>query len=111
MSPVWRWKALGSLFHARAMQRQGSEGAASHYEQRTAFGKTYSPRDSSVSPPALIAVGLVPSGLGGWVGLAGWVVAALLAPARQSLGRAGCSTCWSSSTTLPGAFFLAQSWF
>jgi DMSO reductase anchor subunit len=97
-------EGVGLLFHARAMQRQGSEGAASHYEQRTAFGKTYWLRNSLLAAGALTVIGLVLSGLSGWAGLAGWVVAALLAFGAAIIGRA-LFYVLVIPTTMPGAFF------
>ena len=38
-------EAVGHLFHGRDMRRQGGEGAASHYEQTTAYGNSYQLRN------------------------------------------------------------------
>ncbi|MEK7697677.1 MAG: DmsC/YnfH family molybdoenzyme membrane anchor subunit, partial [Pseudomonadota bacterium] len=97
-------EGVGLLFHARAMQRQGSEGAASHYEQRTTFGKTYWLRNSLLAAGALTVVGLALSGLSGWAGFAGWVVAALLVAGGAIVGRMLLYVLV-IPTTMPGAFF------
>ncbi|HLD14786.1 MAG TPA: DmsC/YnfH family molybdoenzyme membrane anchor subunit [Burkholderiales bacterium] len=97
-------EGTGLVFHARAMQRQNSEGAASHYEQRTTFGKTYWLRNGLLTASVLTVIGAVLSGLNGWVGLAGWVVAALLAFGAAIIGRA-LFYALVIPTTLPGAFF------
>jgi hypothetical protein len=97
-------EGLGLVFHARALQRQNSEGAASHYEQRTTFGKTYWLRNGLLVAAALMALGLAFSGLSGWVGLAGWTLTTLLVFGTAIIGRA-LFYVLVIPTTMPGAFF------
>ena len=97
-------EAVGLYFHSRAMPRQGGEGAASHYEQRTTFGKTYWLRNGLLAAGALMIIGLVLGGLSGWAGLAGWFVAALLVLGAAAIGRA-LFYVLVIPTTMPGAFF------
>ena len=97
-------EGMGLVFHARAMQRQNSEGAASHYEQRTTFGKTYWLRNSLLAAGALTVRWARAPDSSGWAGLAGWVVAALLAFGAAIIGRA-LFYVLVIPTTLPGAFF------
>ena len=97
-------EGVGLFFHARAMQRQSSEGAASHYEQRTTFGKTYWLRNGLLASGALIALGLALSGVSGWIGFAAWVIAALPVFGAAIIGRA-LFYVLVIPTTMPGAFF------
>ena len=97
-------EGLGLVFHARALQRQSSEGAASHYEQCTTFGKTYWLRNGLLAAAALLALGLVFSGLSGWAGFAGWIVATLLVLGMAIIGRA-LFYVLVIPTTMPGGFF------
>ncbi|MEK7191580.1 MAG: aspartate carbamoyltransferase, partial [Pseudomonadota bacterium] len=66
--------------------------------------KTYWLRNSLLAAGALTVIGLVLSGLSGWAGLAGWVVAALLAFGAAIIGRA-LFYVLVIPTTMPGAFF------
>ncbi len=97
-------EGLGLVFHARALQRQNNEGAASHYEQRTTFGKTYWLRNGLLTAAALMALGLAFSGLSGWAGLAGWIMTTLLVLGMAIIGRA-LFYVLVIPTTMPGAFF------
>ena len=97
-------EGVGLVFHARAMQRQSSEGAASHYEQGTTFGKTYWLRNGLLAAGALTVPGLAFSDASGWAGLAGWIVAALLVYFASIIGRA-LFYVLVIPTTMPGAFF------
>ncbi|HLF24655.1 MAG TPA: DmsC/YnfH family molybdoenzyme membrane anchor subunit, partial [Burkholderiales bacterium] len=58
-------EAVGLWFHARDLKRRGGEGAASHYEQTTTFGKTYLARNAALifSVAAMVVLMLLrPSG-------------------------------------------------
>jgi DMSO reductase anchor subunit len=95
-------EGIGLVFHARAMQRQNSEGAASHYQQRTAHGKTYWLRNGLLGLGVLTVLAL--AGASGWAGLAGWIVAALVVFIAAIIGRA-LFYVLVIPTTMPGAFF------
>ncbi len=97
-------EGIGLVFHARAMQRRGGEGAASHYEQRTTFGKTYRLRNGLLAAGALAVIGLALSDAAGWAGLAGWIAAALAVFGAAIVGRA-LFYVLVIPTTMPGAFF------
>lgn len=97
-------EGVGHVFHACAMQRQDGEGAASHYEQRTTFGKTYLLRNGLLVAAVLVISALALAGMGGMVGLAGWFAAALSVLAAAFIGRA-LFYVLVIPTTMPGAFF------
>jgi DMSO reductase iron-sulfur subunit len=97
-------EALGLYFHARALRRRGGEGAASHYEQRTTFGKTYLLRNALLAAAVLTIAALALSDIGGWLGLAGWAAAALPVLGAALIGRA-LFYVLVIPTTMPGAFF------
>jgi DMSO reductase anchor subunit len=97
-------EALGLWFHARDLVRQGGEGAASHYEQITTFGKTYLARNAILGiAMAVLAVMLIMApagvaGLGLWFFTAGLIIAAAI------IGRM-LFYALVIPTTMPGAFF------
>ncbi len=97
-------EGMGLWFHASDLQRDGAEGAASHYEQRTTYGKTYLARNSGLLLGTLAAVALAAAGAGGWAGLAGWIFAAALIVTTAAVGRA-LFYVLVIPTTMPGAFF------
>jgi len=97
-------EGAGLVAHARDLVRRGGEGAASHYEQRTTFGKTYWLRNGLFAAGALTVIGIAFSGLSGWAGLAGWIVATLLVLGATLIGRA-LFYVLVIPTTMPGAFF------
>jgi DMSO reductase iron-sulfur subunit len=94
-------EAAGLWFHARAMSRRGGEGAASHYQQRTTYGYTYSARNIGLVLSALLVVVLAATGA---TGLTVWTLAAALILACAVVGRALFYVVV-IPTTLPGAFF------
>jgi len=97
-------EGAGLYFHARALVRQGGEGAASHDQQCSTFGKTYWLRNALLVSAALMILGLALSGLDGWLGLVGWIVAGLLVFGAAIIGRA-LFYVLVIPTTMPGAFF------
>ncbi len=97
-------EGMGLWFHASDLQRDGAEGAASHYEQRTTYGKTYLARNTGLLLGTLAAVALAAAGAGGWAGLAGWIFAAALIVTTAAVGRA-LFYVLVIPTTMPGAFF------
>ena len=97
-------EGMGLWFHARDMNRAGAEGAASHYEQRTIFGKTYLARNSGLLLSMLAVLVLAAVGADGWAGLAGWVLAGALIVTTAAVGRA-LFYVLVIPTTMPGAFF------
>ena len=97
-------EATGLYHHARDMQRQGEEGAASFYEQSTRFGKTYMLRNTLLALSIIASLSLLlvlPEGLLAYVL---WLGVMLLANAQALIGRA-LFYVLVIPTTMPGAFF------
>lgn len=103
-------EGIGLIAHARYLNTEQGEGAASHYVQCTTFGKTYRLRNALIAVCALAALllTLVPMKLG-----AGSILFLLLAiPTVLSLlaGRA-LFYVLVIPTTMPGAFFWKNKGF
>ena len=103
-------EGIGLFFHARHLVRRGGEGAASHYEQCTTYGKTYIARNVGLGLSGLVVIVLAAVGLDGWPGLTGWVFAALLILVVAVVGRA-LFYVLVIPTTMPGAFFWRNKGF
>ncbi len=97
-------EAVGLYFHARDMARQGGEGEASHFEQRTTFGKTYAARNLGLLAGLPAVIGLAGLGVDGWTGFTAWAIVATLIVATAAVGRA-LFYALVIPTTMPGAFF------
>lgn len=103
-------EATGLLFHARDMKHSHSEGAVSHYEQTTTFGKSYLLRNILLGVN-IIAAGLVISyGLSGSLGAALGVALSLSLLTSAITGRA-LFYVLVIPTTMPGAFFWRNKGF
>lgn len=100
-------EGVGLLVHARTVGRQQSEGAASFYEQRTTFGKSYWLRNGLLLSALLLAVGLA---LTGSAQPQAFALLALLALASAVIGRA-LFYVLVIPTTMPGAFFWKNQGF
>jgi DMSO reductase iron-sulfur subunit len=104
-------EGLGLVLHGRDMLAAESEGAVSHYVQRTTFGKTYLARNALVG---LATIGLASSPLylqqAGASALALWSGFALLALLVAVVGRA-LFYVLVVPTTMPGAFFWKNKGF
>ena len=102
-------EGLGLFLHARDMTVAESEGAVSHYVQRTTFGKTWLARNALL---AVTAVGLLasPLYLGTAVGTGLWTVLAGCALTVAVVGRA-LFYVLVIPTTMPGAFFWKNKGF
>lgn len=104
-------EAIGLVFHARDMKRQGGEGAASHFEQTSRYGYPYLVRNVLLGLNMVALVIIVLYGMPG--GLAGAFFAALLAlsmVASAILGRA-LFYVLVIPTTMPGGFFWRNKGF
>lgn len=100
----------GHLFHGRDMQRQGGEGAASHYEQTTTYGNSYRLRNALLIIN-LIALGVIMmNGLSGVIGAVSGVVLTLSLLASSIISRA-LFYVLVIPTTMPGAFFWRNKGF
>ena len=97
----------GIVGHARAMRTAQHEGAVSHYVQTTTFGQVYRLRNAlllgNLALVGALAVGSVTHP-------APWLVAALLAVATATAGRALFYVVV-VPTTMPGAFFWKNKGF
>lgn len=103
-------EGLGLIAHARDLKRRGGEGAASHLDQRTTFGKTYLLRNIGLALAVVITVALGVVGLDDSAGFAAWLVAVALILATATIGRA-LFYVLVIPTTMPGAFFWRNKGF
>lgn len=103
-------EAVGLWAHARFLNAIGGEGAAGHYLQRTNFGKVYWTRNLILvlAIPAVAALAL--GGIEGGIGLALWLVLALVVSVAAIAGRA-LFYAVVVPTTMPGAFFWKNAGF
>jgi len=97
-------EAIGLVFHARDLKRQGGEGAASHYEQTTTFGHSYQARNLLLAVLLLAVTALALTGLDGAAGLAAWLLVVPAVMAAAAIGRM-LFYALVIPTTMPGAFF------
>ena len=102
-------EGLGLVLHARDMSRAETEGAVSHYVQKTTFGKTWLARNILLGVTALGML-LGPLYLGSEPGIALWLVLALCAITIALVGRA-LFYVLVIPTTMPGAFFWKNKGF
>ncbi|HEY6131659.1 MAG TPA: DmsC/YnfH family molybdoenzyme membrane anchor subunit [Halioglobus sp.] len=102
-------EGCGLVLHARDMNRAESEGAVSHYVQKTTFGKTWLARNVllAVTAAALLCGPLYLEEVYGLVVWSVFVVAALLI---ATVGRA-LFYVLVIPTTMPGAFFWKNKGF
>ncbi len=94
-------EGMGLIFHARDLHSATSEGAASFYEQRTTYGKTYRLRNGLLILALLLATGMAsafPTSTTGFLLLGGLSLVSAL------LGRM-LFYALVIPTTMPGAFF------
>jgi DMSO reductase iron-sulfur subunit len=120
-SPMWEviaWpvvaglllEATGLFFHARSLMRRGGEGAASHYEQSTRFGKTWLARNLALP---LLALAMASSALWAptsWFG-AGILAMLFLATGLTALVSRAMFYVLVIPTTMPGGFFWRNKGF
>jgi len=97
-------EGIGHILHARDMQIQGGEGAASYYRQTTQFGKAYLLRNGLLAIALVLAATIALNGLSG---VAGLIAATLLALSTLIASVFGRSLFFVLviPTTMPGAFF------
>ncbi len=103
-------EAAGLYFHARYLQRAGGEAAASHYEQRTTFGKTYRLRNMLLLLNILAIGCLALLAQSDMLSYALLLVSALLILLTALIGRA-LFYVLVIPTSMPGAFFWRNSGF
>ncbi len=101
---------IGLYFHQRDLVNQGGEGAASHYEQQTKFGKTYTLRNAGLFTGMSLAMSLSLVSPDDATGLAVWLIAAMVITVTAIIGRA-LFYALVIPTTMPGAFFWRNKGF
>lgn len=104
-------EAIGLMFHARYLKSGEGEAASAHYEQTTAYGKTYRLRNALLGVNLVLACVLANAGVSS--GHLGMAVAATLAatlPLSAYLGRI-LFYVLVIPTTMPGAFFWRNKGF
>lgn len=97
-------EGIGLFFHARYLNAETSEGAASHYIQKTTFGKTYALRNCLLAINIAAVIALAYSGLEGMLAYALWGAVAVSVLFSSLIGRA-LFYVLVIPTTMPGAFF------
>jgi len=103
-------EAVGLYVHHRDLSAAQHEGAASHYIQRSTFGKTYLLRNALLAVNILAAIALAILGNDSALSLVVWSVLALSCFAVAIVGRA-LFYVLVVPTTMPGAFFWKNKGF
>jgi DMSO reductase anchor subunit len=103
-------ETTGLYFHAKYLVKAGGEGAASHYEQTTKFGKTCLLRNIGLVAGFIFLVWLSLSGFNGVQGVVAWIIAAAVITATAVISRA-LFYALVIPTTMPGAFFWRNKGF
>ncbi len=103
-------EAIGLVFHAYAMKKQGGEGGASFFEQISRYGKTYWLRNGLLSINILIMGMVIYLGLHGTIGIMLAVLVLMSILVSCILGRA-LFYVLVIPTTMPGAFFWRNKGF
>ena len=102
-------EGFGLALHARDMRASETEGAVSHYVQRTTFGKTWLARNALL-PATAVGLLCAPWYLGQAGGALLWVLFACSALIVALTGRA-LFYVLVVPTTMPGAFFWKNKGF
>ncbi len=97
-------EAYGLWRHATDMQEQGGEGAASHYVQRTKFGKTYIVRNVGLAISIVLSAVLFISLPSAEIAMTVITLLAIVMLLTALVGRA-LFYVLVTPTTMPGAFF------
>ncbi|OUS28938.1 aspartate carbamoyltransferase [Gammaproteobacteria bacterium 45_16_T64] len=97
-------EGIGLYFHARYLNAETSEAAASHYIQKTTFGKTYMLRNCLIAINIAAVIMLAYSGIDGLLAYALWAIVAASVLFSSLIGRA-LFYVLVIPTTMPGAFF------
>jgi len=103
-------EALGLWRHATDMNKQGGEGAGSHYMQRSEFGKTYIARNIGLLLSIVLVVLMLLVAPAGVTALVSVTIIALIMLATTVVGRA-LFYVLVIPTTMPGAFFWRNKGF
>ena len=103
-------EGIGLTFHHRDLDKADHEGAASHYIQRTTFGKTYLLRNALLGLNIILATSLTLWGTDSLISMLGWLTVALSVICSSLIGRA-LFYVLVIPTTMPGAFFWKNKGF
>jgi len=103
-------EAIGLLFHANDMKHSHSEGAVSHYEQTTTFGKSYLFRNYLLLINIVASGYIFSYGLSGSEGVIAGILLAVSILTSAIFGRA-LFYVLVIPTTMPGAFFWRNKGF
>ena len=103
-------ESLGLIAHARDLKKNKGEGAVSHFEQSTKYGKSYLLRNILLVMNSAALIAIIASGVSGVAGalFGGVLVTSLMASAI--IGRA-LFYVLVIPTTMPGAFFWRNKGF
>jgi DMSO reductase iron-sulfur subunit len=105
------FEAIGHIFHARDLQKNGGEGAASYHLLNTQYGKTYVARNILLAISIAAIIGLSSVQLPeAWQGLTLWFIAAGVILLTALVSRA-LFYVMVIPTTMPGAFFWKNKGF
>lgn len=103
-------EGVGLLFHAKANKGAEHEGASSHYEQTTTFGKTYILRNALLGMLVIVSAVLVLSAPQGLTAIFSWSVVAMFTLIIALIGRA-LFYVLVVPTSMPGGFFWRNKGF
>ncbi|HEC17883.1 MAG TPA: 4Fe-4S dicluster domain-containing protein [Gammaproteobacteria bacterium] len=98
-------EGLGLLAHGRDLNRQGGEGAASHYEQRSRYGNAYWLRNSLLGLNIILVSVLTLRGVPGILPLEALSLLTFLSLLVMSIIGRALFYVLVIPTTMPGAFF------
>lgn len=103
-------ESIGHIAHARAMQANENEGAASYYQQVTEYGKSYLLRNGLLAFNLVLAAIVVLTGLSGATGYVLGLVLLLSMLVMAAFARS-LFFVLVIPTTMPGAFFWKNKGF
>jgi DMSO reductase iron-sulfur subunit len=103
-------EAIGLVFHARDLKKNKGEGAVSHFEQTTRYGKSYLFRNTLIVLNIIALTSIIISGLSGATGA---ILGLLLIVSLIISGIIGRALFYVLviPTTMPGAFFWRNKGF
>lgn len=103
-------EAVGLYGHARYLNTENGEGAASHYVQSTTFGKTYRLRNGLLGAGLVLALGVAVLPLTTLASVTAMVLLGAMSMTALLIGRA-LFYVLVIPTTMPGAFFWKNKGF
>ena len=103
-------EAIGLIAHARDLQKNKGEGAVSHFEQSTRYGKSYLLRNGLLVINSTVLIYIIVSGLYGTSGSVIGVLLTISLVISAIIGRA-LFYVLVIPTTMPGAFFWRNKGF